>query len=61
MSFACARVRLAVQSLNRAEDPPRRSDYYYDCLRKDLGERHPKVDPHLLDHLVCPEACLDKN
>ena len=42
-----------------AEETP--SDYYYDGLRRDLGERYSKADPHLLDHLVSLEAFLDKS
>ena len=37
------------------------TDFYYDELRKDLGQRHPKADPHLLDHLVSLEGFLDKS
>ena len=32
------------------EEPP--TDEYYDLLRKDMGHRHPKACPHLLDHRV---------
>ena len=41
------------------EEPP--TDEYYDLLRKDMGHRHPKACPHLLDHLVSLEAFLDKS
>ena len=37
------------------------TDYYYEELRKDLGQRHPKADPFLLDHLVSLEGFLDKS
>ena len=37
------------------------TDYYYEQLRKDLGRRHPKADPFLLDHLVSLEGFLDKS
>ena len=37
------------------------TDFYYDELRKDLGQRYPKADPHLLDHLVSLEGFLDKS
>ena len=30
-------------------------------MRKDLGQRYPKADPHLLDHLVSLEGFLDKS
>ena len=35
------------------------TDEYYSLLRSDMGLRHPKVDPHLLDHLETLEAFLD--
>ncbi|CAE7222588.1 pol [Symbiodinium necroappetens] len=35
------------------------TDEYYSLLRADMGARHPKVDPHLLDHLETLEAFLD--
>ena len=41
------------------EEPP--TDEYYDALRKDMGQRHPKACGHLLDHLVSLEAFLDKS
>ena len=35
------------------------TDEYYSLLRSDMGLRHPRVDPHLLDHLETLEAFLD--
>ena len=42
-----------------AEETP--TDFYYDVLRKDMGQRYPRADPHLLDHLVSLEGFLDKS
>ena len=42
-----------------AEETP--TDFYYDALRKDMGQRYPKADPHLLDTLVSLEGFLDKS
>ena len=39
-----------------AEETP--TDFYYDALRKDMGQRYPRADPHLLDHLVSLEGFL---
>ena len=45
--------------MEMAEETP--TDFYYDALRKDMGQRYPKADPHLLDHLVSLEGFLDKS
>ena len=37
------------------------TETYYDALRADMGRRHPKADPHVLDHLLSSEAFLDKS
>ena len=37
------------------------TEYYYDALRKDLGERFPKADRHVVDHLLSLEAFLDRS
>ena len=42
-----------------AEETP--TDFYYDALRKDMGQRYPRADPHLLDHLISLEGFLDKS
>ena len=42
-----------------AEETP--TDEYYDKLRLSLGERHPRADKLLLDHLVSLEGFLDKS
>ena len=40
------------------EEPP--TDEYYDALRKDMGQRHPKACAHLLDHLVSLESLSEQ-
>ena len=42
-----------------AEETP--TDFYYDKLRESMGQRYPKADRFLLDHLVSLEAFLDKS
>ena len=37
------------------------NEYYYEELRKDLGERHPQADMHVLDHLLSLEAFFDRS
>ena len=34
-------------------------DRYYDALRQDMAERHPKASPYVLDHVLSLEAMLD--
>ena len=35
------------------------TERYYEALRQDLGARHPKASPFVLDHLLSLEAFLD--
>ena len=35
------------------------TERYYEALRRDLGARHPKASPFVLDHLLSLEAFLD--
>eukprot|EP00435_Cladocopium_sp_Y103_P073148 s386_g42.t1 len=58
-SNPCLHIVESVDFEKMGEETP--TDYYYDQLRKDLGERHPKADSFLLDHLVSLEGFLDKS
>ncbi|CAK9058285.1 unnamed protein product [Durusdinium trenchii] len=55
----CLHIVESVDLEKMGEETP--TDYYYEQLRKDLGERYPKADPFLLDHLVSLEGFLDKS
>ena len=55
----CLHIVESVGLEKMGEETP--TDYYYEELRKDLGQRHPKADPFLLDHLVSLEGFLDKS
>ena len=35
------------------------TEEYYDALRKDMKERHPKASPFVLDQAISVEALLD--
>ena len=59
LSDPCLHIVESVDFEKMGEETP--NDYYYDQLRKDLGEKHPKADPFLLDHLVSLEGFLDKS
>ena len=55
----CLHIVESVDLEKMGEETP--TDYYYEQLRKDLGERYPKADPFSLDHLVSLEGFLDKS
>ena len=55
----CLHIVESIDMEKMAEETP--TDYYYDCLRSDLGKRYPKANSFLLDHLVSLEAFLDKS
>jgi hypothetical protein len=59
LSNPCLHIVESVDFEKMGEETP--NDYYYNQLRKDLGEKHPKADPFLLDHLVSLEGFLDKS
>ena len=67
MSWLVPEERLGDQVLHIMEDVSSMArlaetlptDTYYSLLRSDMGLRHPKVDPHLLDYLETLEAFLD--
>eukprot|EP00969_Alexandrium_andersonii_P221809 9796239-Alexandrium_andersonii.AAC.1 len=42
--------------MTEAEAP---TEEYYESLRADMAERHPKACPRVLDHLLSLEAFLD--
>jgi len=46
----------AIEWRNEVEVP---TEEYYRALRQDMGQRHPKADRHLLDHLLSFEALCD--
>ena len=46
----------AIDWRNAVEVP---TEYYYDALRQDMAERHPKASPYVLDHILSLEAMLD--
>ena len=46
----------AIDWRNAVEVP---TEYYYDTLRQDMAERHPKASPYVLDHILSLEAMLD--
>ena len=46
----------AIERLTEIETP---TEYYYQKLRSDLGERYPNASRHALDHLLSLEAFLD--
>lgn len=51
----CLHIVESVDMEKMGEETP--TDYYYnDRLSEDLGRRHPKADPFLLDHLVSLEG-----
>ena len=46
----------AIDWRNAVEVP---TEEYYDALRQDMGKRHPKASPYVLDHILSLEAMLD--
>ncbi|CAE7299989.1 unnamed protein product, partial [Symbiodinium necroappetens] len=68
--MACLSAALVADSLFHVIETPgaidelaERSptDAYYAALREDMGKRHPKADPFLIDHVVELEAFFDRS